>query len=131
MQTTTRVGKIVLGLAQVLTKQPDILRSKELIEQFKDHPWLQIVAFNFEWMIPVCQVDYVQAFLFNTLVLPVCLMSFVAAIWASAPKLKTDNDRDGDVAETKRERTMLWRSDIYFALFLSCKSQFSYDFLQL
>ena len=125
LQTASRVGKIVLGLAQVLSKQPDVLRSKELIEQFQDHPWLQIVAFDFEWIVPVCQVDYVQTFLLNTLALPVCLMSFVVAIWASAPKLKANRDgqTSRDEAEAGRERTMMWRSDMYFALFLTCKSQ--------
>ena len=46
-QTTTMVGKIILGLGQVLSKQPDVLQSKELIEQFKDQPWLQFLSFNF------------------------------------------------------------------------------------
>jgi len=122
VQTTTMVGKIVLGLAQVLTKQPDILRSKELIEQFQDHPWLQVFSFNFSWIMPVCQVDYEQTFVLNTLVFPVCMGLLVAATWASNPPSKgTQQGNDTDAAEARRERTTMWRSDMYFALFLSCE----------
>jgi hypothetical protein len=121
MQTTKMVGKIVLGLAQVLSKQPDVLRSKELIEQFKDHPWMQVFSFNFGWIVPICQVDYTQTFVLNTLVLPACLVSLVAATWATNRAAKDNGDEDEDDAETERERTMMWRSDMYFALFLSCK----------
>ena len=119
MQTTKMVGKIVLGLGQVLSKQPDILRSKELIEQFQDHPWIQVFSFNFSWIVPVCEVGYVQTFVLNTLAYPMCLVFLVAATWACNPPSK-----DAYAAETDRERTMVWRSDMYFALFLSCEWQF-------
>jgi len=46
------VAKIVLGLGQVLSKQPDILKSKELLEQIENHPWLQLFSFNFGWIVP-------------------------------------------------------------------------------
>jgi hypothetical protein len=75
--------------------------------------------------VPVCQVDYVQTFVLNTLVLPLCLGLLVAATWASNPPSKgSQQGDDTDGAETRRERTMMWRSDMYFALFLSCEWHF-------
>ena len=52
VQTAAMVAKIMLGLGQVLSKQPDVLRSKELIEQAKKHPWLQVFSLNFGWIMP-------------------------------------------------------------------------------
>ena len=80
---------------------------------------MQVFSFNFGWIIPICQVDYTQTFVLNTLVLPACLVSLVAATWATNRAAKDNSDEDEDDAEA--ERTMMWRSDMYFALFLSCK----------
>jgi hypothetical protein len=52
VQTAAMVTKIMLGLGQVLSKQPDVLRSKDLIEQAKKHPWLQVFSLNFGWIMP-------------------------------------------------------------------------------
>ena len=72
--------------------------------------------------MPVCQVDYEQTFVLNTLVFPVCMGLLVAATWASNPPSKgTQQGNDADAAESRRERTTMWRSDMYFALFLSCE----------
>jgi hypothetical protein len=106
------VAKIVLGLGQVLSKQPDILESKELLEQVEDHTWLQAFSFNAGWMVPVCQVDYMQTFLLNTFLLPAFLMALVAMTWTTNSK-KAGKDNDEDNEEDTDEATIAKRSDFY------------------
>jgi hypothetical protein len=87
LQITMAVGKIVVGLGQVLAKQPEVLKSEKLGRQFEDMAWLQIFAFNFAWVVPVCEIDYATSFLANTVLLPACLFFLVAITWrCDAPK---------------------------------------------
>ena len=79
-------------------------RSKELVEKFKDLVWLNVFAFNFASVFPVCDVSYVQTCILNTVVLPVFLLGLVAITWAKAAGYD--------------EYVVHRREDFYFAFFL-------------
>ena len=131
LQTTMAVGKIVVGLGQVLAKQPEVLKSEQLTQQFADAQWLQLFAFNFAWVVPVCEISYVTTFLSNTVVLPGCLFLLVAATWrfesggndqqqqASKGTDGTDDDNDVEAQEKRIDKY----ADYYFALFLCYPTQ--------
>eukprot|EP01052_Picozoa_sp_SAG31_P031173 SAG31_NODE_3275_length_4474_cov_17.108114_5_plen_103_part_00 len=69
-------------------------------------------------VVPICQVDYVQSFILNTVVMPISLMSLVAATWmtntSSEAEDETEHDANEDAKASKRSR----RADFYFAFFL-------------
>ena len=75
------VGKIMLGLVQVLSKQPTVLK-----ESFPGPQWesvfMKFWAFDFGWVMPVCKVNYYEKFVLNAVVLPVFLMGLVKLTWA-------------------------------------------------
>ena len=141
VEKTMMVARIGLGLGQILSKQPDVLQSQELIAQFKDYPWLAIFSFNVGWIMPVCQVDYTQSFLLNTVFFPMTLMGLVGVTWAGNPKsaaekahkqAQNEAQQEGGNEKTKKnadqsksdedlvaETKMSKHADLYFAFFIS------------
>ena len=118
LKTAMIVGKILLGLGQIMSKQPETLKEQFPGPQW-DSDWLQVFSFRFDWVMPVCEVDYTARFFLNTVVLPASLLSIVAGTWAMDRKQTEEGEeRDGDEGydEAKANR----RSDYYFAFFLSC-----------
>ena len=130
LQTSMAVGKIVVGFGQVLAKQPEVLKSEQLTKQFANARWLQLFAFDFAWVVPVCEINYVVTFLSNTVVLPGCLLLLVAATWhfgSGDDNVKQQNaskgtDQETDEAETYGKRIDKY-ADYYFALFLCYPTQ--------
>ena len=115
LKTSMIVAKIVLGLGQIMSKQPETLKEEFPGPQW-DSDWLQVFSFKFDWVLPVCEVDYVQRFFLNTVVLPTFLLSLVAVTWAMNRKSDDEaNEAREDFDETKASK----RSDYYFAFFLS------------
>ena len=115
LKTSMIVAKIVLGLGQIMSKQPETLKEEFPGPQW-DSDWLQVFSFKFDWVLPVCEVDYVQRFFLNTVVLPTFLLSLVAVTWAMNRKPDDEaNEAREDFDETKASK----RSDYYFAFFLS------------
>ena len=53
------VAKIVLGLGQVVSKQPEVVK-----EDFPGPQWdsnlLKVFSLDFGWIAPICQVSYVR-----------------------------------------------------------------------
>ena len=115
------VLKIVVGLGQVVGKQPKVLGNPELEGLFEGAEWLSVFAFDFGWLVPVCTVDYSSKFLLNTVVLPTTLLSLVALTW----KMNSEDRHAGSEAATDAddfdEARQSRRADYYFAFFLCCK----------
>ena len=62
----------------------------------------------------MCEIDYTKRYLFNSLVLPLTLMTLVALTWKLANvEAKSDLEH--------RQQIAAKRSDFYFAFFLCCK----------
>ena len=111
----------MVGLGQVVGKQPKVLGNPELEELFEGAEWLSVFAFDFGWLVPVCTVDYSSKFLLNTVVLPTTLLSLVALTW----KMNSEDRHAGSEAATDAddfdEARQSRRADYYFAFFLCCK----------
>ena len=65
LKTAMIVGKILLGLGQIMSKQPETLKEQFPGPQW-DSDWLQVFSFRFDWVMPVCEVDYSARFFLNT-----------------------------------------------------------------
>jgi len=121
------VIKILLGLGQVISKQPEVLKT-DYPGLMWDSEWLKVLSFDFAWVFPICQVSYASRFVLNTIIFPVSLVGLVAATWATnrqqrpakAATKNTDggddpSKDDDDYDELRASRN----SDYYFAFFLS------------
>ena len=95
LKTAMIVGKILLGLGQIMSKQPETLKEQFPGPQW-DSDWLQVFSFKFDWVMPVCEVDYSARFFLNTVVLPASLLSIVAGTWAMDRKQAEGEERDGE-----------------------------------
>ena len=111
------VGRILVGLAQVVSKQPDAQQQDFPGPQWNS-PLLAVFGFDFAWVVPVCTIDYTSGFLLNTVAMPVCLIGLVAVTWKfqkdSEQSRQTDNQLD-DIDMSHK------RADFYFAFFLCCE----------
>ena len=117
LKTAMIVGKILLGLGQIMSKQPETLKEQFPGPQW-DSDWLQVFSFRFDWVMPVCEVDYSARFFLNTVLLPASLLSIVAGTWAMDRKKPEEEDGAGEQEYDEAKANK--RSDFYFAFFLSC-----------
>ena len=104
--------KILLGLGQVMSKLPEVLKNDILKHHFTHLAALNFFSFNFAWVFPVCEVDYISSFVLNTIALPGCLLAIVAATWHGS-----QNNEHHSVEDCNEQISR--RSDYYFAFFLS------------
>ena len=67
----------MVGLGQVMSKQPEVLR-----ESFPGPHWdfelFKAFAFDFGWVVPICHVDYLKRYLLNVVAFPLTLGLLVA-----------------------------------------------------
>jgi Ca2+-binding EF-hand superfamily protein len=108
------VGKIMLGLVQVLSKQPTVLK-----ESFPGPQWesvcMKFWSFDFGWVFPVCRVNYYERFLLNAVVLPVFLMGLVKLTWAMntrATKKEEENETPDGEADREIIDKTIWQAEI-------------------
>ena len=110
---SSSVVKIVLGLVQVISKQPEVLK-EDYPGIMWDSDWLKVFSFDFGWVVrsecvslamahgcmaaanhcmplrvamcaqvPVCEVTYLTRFILNAIVLPASLILLVAGTWTA------------------------------------------------
>ena len=118
MQMALVVGRILVGLAQVVSKQPDAQQQDFPGPQW-DSPFLAVFGFNFAWVVPVCTIDYELSFLLNTVVFPLCLLGLVAATWTFQTNVEQSRQPDDQLHGIDRSSK---RADYYFAFFLCCET---------
>ena len=68
--------------------------------------WLNVFAFNFAWVLPVCTVNYNRTFFLNTVALPGCLLSLVAMTWTVSAAVPEHEDADGFDQAKKEKRSV-------------------------
>ena len=140
--------KIVLGLVQVVSKQPEVLKA-DYPGIMWDSEWLKVFAFDFSWVVrlsssplrtrhqlprpltgtsalcaqvPVCEVSYPITFLLNTVLLPLTLIGLVASTWATNKRADAKTPvQTKDTTDDYDELRASKYSDYYFAIFLSCE----------
>ena len=138
------VAKIVMGLGQVVSKQPEVVK-----QDFPGPQWnskfLALFSVDFGWIAPICTVPYGQKFLLNTVLMPLALQALVYVTWwyneRADRKAEQQDTEEPDQelrvtssehakeleAETKASKA----GDYYFAFFLVCTSQQMSDLLAL
>jgi Ca2+-binding EF-hand superfamily protein len=72
------VAKILFGLFQVLSRQPDTVKEEYPGEQWDN---FKLFSFDFSWSMPVCSVNYYLRWLFNAFLLPLGLLALVEFTW--------------------------------------------------
>ena len=117
LQMALIVCRILVGLAQVVSKQPDAQQQDFPGPQW-DSPLLAVFGFNFAWAVPVCTIDYGWGFLLNTLVFPLCLIGLVAVTWKFQTEAERSSQPDDQLHDIDRSNK---RADYYFAFFLCCE----------
>eukprot|EP01051_Picozoa_sp_SAG22_P007362 SAG22_NODE_516_length_9563_cov_29.476965_2_plen_466_part_00 len=88
------VTKIVLGLGQVMSKQPETMKQSYPGPQW-DWERLKTFSLDFNWVVPICEINYVQSFCFNVFAYPCVAYFLVRSTWAM-------NDRQEKKSKEKR-----------------------------
>lgn len=76
----------------------------------------QVFSFNVGWIMPICEVNYTESFILNTVIMPLTGMALVALTWAmdtgSSPDEENQALPDADADAKMRSRAK--RADYYF-----------------
>lgn len=72
------VAKILFGLFQVLSRQPETVK-----EDFPGEQWdeFKLFSFDFAWSMPICSINYYGRWIFNAVLLPLFLLGLVEFTW--------------------------------------------------
>lgn len=86
------VSKIVLGLGQVVSKQPETMM-QDFHSDFFDWKFFKTFSLDFNWVMPICQISYISSFFFNVLVYPGVAWLLVWLTWVMNDRHLADEMR--------------------------------------